>query len=345
MNDIVLFSKNSKEYQKLQVPWEQKNYNVLLTGNKSKDDRVIRVNMNKSKIENTFYTALLYGIKLNGMLDDKKKEYVEKTIQDYVEGAKKLTEVKYFDSKIVSEQFLTLFRQYIKDKNEGETIEGTRTTTGTTKVQVLKLIYNLFQDEEIQDYFEGTFGASPMFEKEEDLKEILVEIFEELKREHIEKINKLRSYTKDIQKNYNTLIDNNYNDFLVYFFEHIEKKKTQTIDTDTLNLENNLKLYYALMKADQTLPNLVIINSETLRLESLQSFEKDIDPNRKCIVLFYFQDSNEFERLVYETYLLPPFTFVENQDFILKKRQKETFYRVYQFPYEHRLIQDLGKKV
>ena len=41
---IVLYSQHSKEYQKLIVPWEQKNYNVLLSGNKTKDDKVIRVN-------------------------------------------------------------------------------------------------------------------------------------------------------------------------------------------------------------------------------------------------------------------------------------------------------------
>ena len=165
MNDIVLFSKNSKEYAKLVNPWDQKPYNVLLSGNKCKSDKIIRVNMNKSKIENTFFTALLYGIKLNGMLDDKKKEYIEKEIKEYVEHAQKLKEVVYFDSKIVSNTFLDIFKSYMQEQHEQD----------ETTVQMLQLIFNLFKDEEILEYFEGTFAddnteSYNSFESEEELK-------------------------------------------------------------------------------------------------------------------------------------------------------------------------------
>ena len=309
MNDIVLFSKNSKEYAKLVNPWDQKPYNVLLSGNKCKSDKIIRVNMNKSKIENTFFTALLYGIKLNGMLDDKKKEYIEKEIKEYVEHAQKLKEVVYFDSKIVSNTFLDIFKSYMQEQHEQD----------ETTVQMLQLIFNLFKDEEILEYFEGTFAddnteSYNSFESEEELKDILLEIFSELKQTHIEKIDKIRTYTSETKKSYNRLIDKSFDDFLMYFFKNVETKTKQTVTFDTLKLKDNLKLYYTLMQADETLPNVVIINSDTLSLDPSQSFENDIDPNRKCIVLFHFQQSNEFERLVYETYMVPPLTFRENND-------------------------------
>ena len=337
MNDIVLFSKNSKEYAKLVNPWDQKAYNVLLSGNKCKSDKIIRVNMNKSKIENTFFTALLYGIKLNGMLDDKKKEYIEKEIKEYVEHAQKLKEVVYFDSKIVSNTFLDIFKSYMQEQHEQD--EKT--------VQMLQLIFNLFKDEEILEYFEGTFAddnteSYNSFESEEELKDILLEIFSELKQTHIEKIDKIRTYTSETKKSYNRLIDKSFDDFLMYFFKNVETKTKQTVTFDTLKLKDNLKLYYTLMQADETLPNVVIINSDTLSLDPSQSFENDIDPNRKCIVLFHFQQSNEFERLVYETYMVPPLTFRENNDYILKKKQNDAFYRMYTFPFEHCLIQNLS---
>lgn len=330
--NLVLYSKNSKEYQKLINPWEQKNYNVLLSGNKTKDDKVIRVNMDRNKIENTFYTALLYGINLNGMLDNKKKIYIERTMQEYLEKAQTYT--SYFDTKIVSNQFLDLFEKYMKEQNnEIETLP------------ILQLIFNLFKDEEIHEYFEGTFADENehynLFESEEELKQILLEIFSELKQTHILKIDKLRSYTNETKQSYKTLMDTSFNDFLEYFIKNVERKpKTFNLS----NLEDNLELYYTLMEKDETLPNVVIINSDTLRLVQCQSFEKHIDPNRKCTVLFYFPESNDFERLVYESYFLPPFSFVENKDYILKKKKQEAFYRLYQFPYEHRLIQDLVSK-
>jgi len=337
MNDIVLFSKNSKEYAKLVNPWDQKPYNVLLSGNKCKSDKIIRVNMNKSKIENTFFTALLYGIRLNGMLDDKKKEYIEKEIKEYVEHAQKLKEVVYFDSKIVSNTFLDIFKSYMQEQHEQD----------ETTIQMLQLIFNLFKDEEILEYFEGTFAddnteSYNSFESEEELKDILLEIFSELKQTHIEKIDKIRTYTSETKKSYNTLIDNSFDDFLMYFLKNVETKTKQTVTFDTLKLKDNLELYYTLMQADETLPNVVIINSDTLSLDPSQSFENDIDPNRKCIVLFHFQQSNEFERLVYETYTVPPLTFRENNDYILKKKQNDAFYRMYTFPYEHCLIQNLS---
>lgn len=336
MNDIVLFSKNSKEYAKLVNPWDQKPYNVLLSGNKCKSDKIIRVSMNKNKIENTFFTALLYGIKLNGMLEDKKKEYIEKEIKEHVEQAQKLKEVVHYDSKIVSDTFLDSFKTYMQEQQHDE-----------TTVQILQLIFNLFKDEEIHEYFEGTFAddnteSYNSFESEEELKDTLLEIFSELKETHIQKIDKIRTYTSETKKSYNRLIDNSFDDFLVYFLQNVETKTTETIIYNTLNLKDNLELYYTLMKADETLPNIVIINSETLSLDPSQSFEKDIDPNRKCIVLFHFQQSNEFERLVYETYMVPPLTFRENNDYILKRKQNDAFYRMYTFPYEHCLIQNLS---
>ena len=337
MNDIVLFSKNSKEYKKLVKPWDQKPYNVLLTGNKCKSDKIIRVNMNKNKIENTFFTALLYGIKLNGMLDEKKKEYVEKEIKEYVEQAQKLKEVVYFDSKIVSNTFLDIFKSYMQEQHEQD----------ETTIQMLQLIFNLFKDEEILEYFEGTFAddnteSYNSFESEEELKDILLEIFSELKQTHIEKIDKIRTYTSETKKSYNRLIDKSFDDFLMYFLKNVETKTKQTVTFDTLKLKDNLELYYTLMQADETLPNVVIINSETLSLDPCQSFQANIDPKRKCILLFYFPNSNEFERLVYETYMVPPLSFRENYDYILKKKQNDAFYRMYTFPYEHCLIQNLS---
>lgn len=319
MSKLILYSTNSKEYKKLEIPWEQKSYNVVL-GNKCKDDKIIRVNMNKEKVKNTFFTSILYGIKLNSMLDERKRKYVEEKMKEVNEE-----NIKYVDPESITSSFVELFKEYM-DENDDE------------DKNILKLIYNLIQDEEIKAYFEGTFDDEKTNnEKKEEVKDIIIEIFKEIKEKHLSKIEKVKSYTKETIIIYNDLIDRNFVNYLEYCFEKMETKRKAL---DDYNIVDYLNLYNILMKKDKSLPNLVIIDSATLKLEKSQTFDR-IDPNRKCTVLFYFKESNEYERLIYETFLLPPSLFVKNEDYILKKRRNETYYRVYTFPYDHPLIQDL----
>lgn len=309
-NTSLLFYTNNKDYTKLD-PKESKDINIIV-GKRSKQDVIKRVAVEF----NTFLSALFYSPQILQTLN--KQKYI-------MEKQKELFE-PCFQKEIVQElnNLHVLFEESLLEYKK---------TNETTKKTIL---LDMFEKEDIMSYIHGSIGDDDQITINE-LKEIIETIYEEIEKEYLNKIQQEKNYkTSTIEKFKISLLEEATLFISKYLLPNVKKEIIHDNNYDFKNLQENLSLYEYLMSKDMSLPNLLIINSETMKL--YEEYKCNIDPQRKCIVLFYFPGTNEFERVIYESYCCPSESHVDSKDYTMKKRNKEEYYRCYLFDSSHQLV-------
>ena len=310
----LLFYSNNKDYIKLE-PKEIKDVNVIV-GQRSKEDVIKRT----SVPYNTFLSALFYGPESLQNLN--KNNFIIERTKSLFNSCFEKEMVK--DLKTLSNLLGSCIKNYEDNLKEDKDVRKS-------------VMLNMLKEEDILSYIEGSIAEEETLSINE-LKELIESIYQEILEQYLKKIKEEKAYKAETIRKFKKEVGEEFTCFISNFYSKQLQTYIVTDDEYDFNdLDYNMTLYKELMKKDETLPNVIIINAETM---SLFHERKDVnfDPDRKTVSLFYFPSCNQFERILYETFCCPSVHHKEGYDYTTKRRNKEEYYRCYSFDSDHEFI-------